>query len=319
MEETVLAYVQVGLGLALLFGGGELLIRGAVALARRLAVSPLLVGATVVAFGTSAPELAVTVQASWKGHAALAVGNVLGSNIANVLLILGIAALVSPVLWQPIAMRRDALLLAFSTILFVIFLGSSQRLTAWEGALMVGVLIGVTCLFYWYERQNPPVSVELLEREAAQLGPPPGFGLAGATTAAGLAGVVLGSDQLVEGATHLALAWGISEATIGLTLVAVGTSLPELATAVVAAYRNHADVALGNVVGSCTFNSLGVAGTAALLAPLAIPPELLDLDLWLMLAVLLLLSAALRARARLGRRAGLACLALYAVWIATKA
>lgn len=313
------AYVQVTLGFVLLFGGGEVLIRGSVSLAKRLAISPLLVGATVVAFGTSAPELAVCAHAAWTNHAGLALGSVVGSNVANVLLILGFAAAVSPIAWQPAAMRRDAFLLLGSTILFVILIGTDQVLSRWEGLVMAVLLVGFTWLSYWYERQTPALTMELLEREATEIGSraPAIWGSLGLTVA-GLLGVVLGSGQLVEGASVVARERGISEATIGLTLVAVGTSLPELATSLVAAYHRHADVALGNVVGSCVFNQLGVAGVAATVSALPTPDEVMTRDIWLMLAVSTVLALVLRTRHRLGRRAGLLALLAYVLWIETK-
>jgi cation:H+ antiporter len=315
----VLAWAQVILGFALLCGGGELLLKGAVALARRWGVSPLLIGATVVAFGTSAPELAVCVGAAWRGHAGLALGSVVGSNMANVLLILGVAAVVSPVLWQSLAMRRDAALLIGSTLLFVILTGTGRILAAFEGGRMVAVLGTVTGLSYWYERQDPPLTFELLQKEAEQIGGRTrGLAALLLITAAGLGGLWLGSEQLIVGAIEVARTAGVSEATIGLTLVAVGTSLPELFISLLAAHRHHADIALGNVVGSCVFNQLFVAGAAALVSPLAVPLEVLQLDLWLMLAVLMLLGVLLRVRARLGRRAGLVCLLIYSLWLTSK-
>ncbi|MBS1106377.1 MAG: Inner rane protein YrbG, predicted calcium/sodium:proton antiporter [Deltaproteobacteria bacterium] len=286
--------VEIGSGLALLFGGGEALVRGAVALAHRLGLSKALIGATVVGFGTSAPELAVAVDAGLTGHGAIALGTVVGSNICNVLLVLPVAALILPVRWSRRAIRRDAT------------------------ALLVA-LFGVTTFAIVAERRAPSVAVDLLSEEADALDAVP-FPLALAVlgTIGGIAAVVGGADLLVEGATELARRFGVSEATIGLTLVAVGTSLPELAAGAAAARRQHPEVALGNVLGSNVFNQLGIVGAAALMAPLAVPPEVARADLWAMLALMVATAAGLLLARRLGRAPALVGLLLYASWVAFK-
>jgi cation:H+ antiporter len=293
-------------------------VRGAVALAHRLGLSKALVGATVVGFGTSAPELAVAVDAALKGHGAIAIGTVVGSNICNVLLVLPMAALIFPVHWSRRAIRRDAATLSFATVLFVAFAATGQ-LDRIEGAILLVALVGVTGFAILSERRTPSVAVELLTEEAAELDTPP-FPLALATllAIAGIAAVVGGAELLVAGATEMARRFGVSEATVGLTLVAIGTSLPELAAGAAAARRQHPEVALGNVLGSNVFNQLGIAGTAALAMPIAVPAEVARVDLWTMLAVTAAIVAGLLTARRLGRAPALAALLLYATWVAVR-
>ncbi len=312
-------HAQLALGLLLLFGGGEILIRGSVSLADHWGVSPLLVGATVVAFGTSAPEFAVCLNAGLTGHDSLAIGNVVGSNIANVLLIVGLAALVFPITWTPRRLRRDAGVLVAVTALFTA-VAASGRISALAGGAMVALLLGMTAHAYQRERRNGgPETLELLSREVEQIQLDlPRLGRALVGTLAGLVAVIVGADQLVEGASALARAAGVSEAAIGLTLVAFGTSLPELATALMAAYRKHSELALGNVIGSNVFNLLGIAGTTALVAPLGVPDEIRQVDIWLMLALTALFGAVLVVRAQMGRGAALGFVLAYALWVASK-
>lgn len=308
--------LAIAAGLALLFGGGEALVRGAVALAHRLGVSDVLIGATVVGFGTSAPELAVAIDAALTGHGAIALGTVVGSNLCNVLFILPIAAMIFPVRWSPRAIRRDAVSLALATALFV-GLCATGHIGRADGALLLAALAGLTAFAIVRERRDHSVAVELLAGEADALDPKPMPALAAAGLAlAGIAGVVVGAELLVSGATAVARRAGVSETAIGLTLVAVGTSLPELAASAVAARRQRSEVALGNVLGSNVFNQLGIVGAAALGAPLEVPRELLRGDLWTMGAVMLLFGSALLVFGRLGRSGAALLLASYAAWVA---
>lgn len=310
-----MAALEVGIGLALLFGGGEALVRGAVALAHRLGLSRALVGATVVGFGTSAPELAVAVDAALTGHGAVAIGTVVGSNVCNVLLILPVAALILPVHWSRRAIRRDAATLLFASALFVGFAATGQ-IDRIEGAILLAALVGVTGFAILAERRTPSVAVELLTEEATALDTPPfSLTLAAIFTIGGIAAVVGGAELLVTGAIEMARRFAISEATIGLTLVAIGTSLPELAAGAAAARRQHPEVALGNVLGSNVFNQLGIAGAAALVAPIAVPSEVARVDLWAMLALMVATVAALLSARRLGRAPALVGLLLYGSWV----
>jgi len=314
-----LPYLQIAAGFLLLFFGGECLVRGAVALARHMGVSTLLVGATVVAFGTSAPELAVAVESQLTGHSDIAIGSVVGSNLANALLILGATALVRPVAWDPTAVRYDALGLVLAAVVFCAAAFAARDLGRAEGVILVAMLATLTWVNYWRERRKRPLTVSLLEREAQEFINELALTPAVLYAILGMIGVVAGAHQLVLGAVSVAQAFGVSETVIALTVVAVGTSLPELAACAVAAYRNHSDMALGNVVGSNVFNMLGIGGTAATIAPLDIPTRIIQLDLWLMFATMVGVAAWLLLRNSLGRVTGFMLLVLYAVWIAGQA
>ena len=255
-------------GLALLFGGGELLVRGSTRLAAAAGIPPLIVGLTVVAFGTSAPELAVAVQAALADQADLVIGNVVGSNIANVLLILGIAALITPLAVDQKIIRRDVpLMIAASTGFWLMALdGVLSRL---EGFALVGGVIAYT-IFAIREGRRESRAVEGeyaavygVERRAALRE----LALNLALIAGGIGLLVIGAGWLVDGAVAIARWLGLSELIIGLTIIAIGTSLPELATSVIAAIRGQRDIAVGNVVGSNLFNLLSVLGITAIVAP----------------------------------------------------
>lgn len=306
MTWTAAAFVAGGL--ALLLGGGECLVRGAVGLARSLGVPPLVIGLTVVAFGTSAPELVVSLQAALGGHPDIVLGNVVGSNNANVLLIAGAAAAIRPVAAEPGAVRRDGAALMAATLAFIglcllgeLGFGAGLALAAALAAWMAWSLRSA--------RRRGGDGEDGIEAA------PRGAALALLLTLAGIAGVLLGARLLIDGAVDVARAAGLSEAVIGLTLIAFGTSLPELAAAGMAALRGHGDIALGNVMGSNLFNMLGIAGVTAMAAPVPVPAELLRLDLWVMLAATLLLLAALRGGRRVGRLEGGALAAAYALYI----
>ena len=298
----------MGAGLALLLGGGECLVRGAVGLARSLGVPPLVIGLTVVAFGTSAPELVVSLQAALGGHPDIVLGNVVGSNNANILLIAGAAAAIRPVAAGPGAVRRDGAALMAATLAFIglCLLG---ELGFGAGLALAAALAAWMALALRSARRRGSEGED--EIEAA----PRGAALALLLTLAGIAGVLLGARLLIDGAVDVARAAGLSEAVIGLTLIAFGTSLPELAAAGMAALRGHGDIALGNVMGSNLFNMLGIAGVTAMAAPVPVPVELLRLDLWVMLAATLLLLAAMRGGRRIGRLEGGALTGAYALYI----
>jgi cation:H+ antiporter len=258
--------LTIGLGLAILVAGGELVVRGAAGLALSLRLSPVVVGLTVVAFGTSAPELAVSVGAVLGGSPDVAVGNVVGSNIYNILLILGVAAVLRPLIVQRRLLRFDVpLVLAFSVLLWVLVLDRS--LSALEGASFVVLLVLYVAVTLRLGRREPPVVQEAFAAEIPSVPTTASGRLRDAGTfLAGLAALVVGAQLLVGGATSLATAAGVSDLVIGLTVVAVGTSLPELLTSAVAALRGHRDIAVGNVMGSNIFNILGVLGLSAVAA-----------------------------------------------------
>jgi len=306
-------------GLVILMFSGEATVRGAVGLARLLGVSPAMIGLTVVAFGTSAPELVVSMQAAVDGAPDIAIGNVVGSNIANILLILGAAALVAPLIADPGMVRRDGVAMLIALALLCI-LGLSGTIVAWQGILMLVVLVGYVAGSYIVDRRDKTAAAELHARESEELaGVPQRPALVAVYVAAGLAGLVLGAHLLVDGAVGVARAAGVPETVIGLSLVAVGTSLPELAATVVAAWRRHTDVAIGNVLGSNLFNVLLILGTASLVAPLPVAPDIAGIDLWVMLGSGLVLMPIMITGWHISRAEGVFLLLLYATYIGSMA
>lgn len=309
-------------GFVLLLAGGEALVRGSVSVARRLGVAPLVIGLTLVGFGTSTPELVTSIEAALKGSPGIAVGNIVGSNIANVLLILGAAALIRPIACDPRAFYRDGTVLAAATLVCVpiALLGGLGR---FGGLVLVGLLIAYIAGTYFAERTGGSASADLHTREADPA-EPAHFSLPVGLVVAlgGLGLIVFGAQLLVGGAVTVARDFGVSETIVGLTLVAVGTSLPELMTSVVASLRGQSDVALGNVIGSNIYNILGILGGTAVVTPLAFPPEIAALDLWVMVAATALVITFAITGWRVGRREGAVLLLAYGgyvAWLATGA
>ncbi len=278
----MMAAALIFAGLVLLLVGAETMIRGAVAISRRLNISPHVIGLTVIAFGTSAPELFVSLKAALLGSPGIAIGNVIGSNIANILLMIGTVGVITPFVCGGAPLRRDGLVLIVGTVLFVAA-GIHGVIERWHGGLMLMLLFAY--LFYcYYEERKTTDSIHSKEvEEFDEL--PEGLTRSIAYTVGGLLAVLFGAQLLVDGAIDVARIAGISETVIGITVVAVGTSLPELATTLVAALRRHSDVALGNIIGSNIFNTLGILGAVALVKPLQIPDEVMSVDLWFMMAV----------------------------------
>jgi len=259
-------YVELLGGLIILMVAAEVMIRGAVGLARLFGLSPLLIGMTVVALGTSAPELVVSLDAALTGNAGIATGNIVGSNIANTLLIVGAAAVISPMARRGDRLYRDGTLLVLCTALFVM-LCWGDTLDVAQGGLLLIIFLGFMGSAYWRDINNPKASAERVG-EVEEIGAVPQKSwIAWAATLGGLAGIAVGADLMVGGGVAIARSFGLGEEVIGLTLIAIGTSLPELAASAVAARRGHADVAIGNVVGSNMFNMLGIAGVVSMAAP----------------------------------------------------
>lgn len=317
-------------GLVLLIAGGELLVRGSVRVAERLRVSPLLIGLTLVGFGTSTPELVTSVQAALVGSPGIAVGNIVGSNIANILLILGVSALIAPLAVQSNALKRDGLFVV-ATAAMLTGAGWTMGLNRWVGFAFLGLLVGYMIYAYWQERiaSGPTADhtaafdrAEAFEGIDPDLRPhaPTGTGAAQwlvpiAIAVCGLALIIFGGRFLVAGAIEVARLVGLSEAVIGLTIVAVGTSMPELVTSVVAALKRQTDVALGNILGSNIYNVLGIGGVTALIAPTAVPEQIARFDNPVMIAVSLLLLTFATTGARLSRREGAVFVLLYVVYV----
>jgi len=263
-----MTYLLFVVGLVALFFGGEYLVRGASAVARHFRLSPMVIGLTIVGFGTSAPELLVSVQAALAGQPAIAIGNVLGSNIANILLILGASATIAALLIPARQLWRDlAFMLGATGAVWVMLLdGTITRLEG--GVLLAGLVVFLATAFMTGKT----------DEEEVTLGDIPQW-KAWAMTFGGLVVLVIGARLLVDSATELARAFGISEAVIGLTIVAVGTSLPELATSVIAAIRKQTEIAVGNVVGSNIFNIFSILGITALITPIPADPRFATIDM----------------------------------------
>jgi cation:H+ antiporter len=268
-----MTWLWLAVGLAVLTAGAEVLVRGAVGLAAAVRISPLVIGLTVVAFGTSAPELVVSLRASLMGQPEIAVGNVLGSNIFNVLVILGLSALIVPLRVDRQLVRLDVpLLIAVSVAVYGMCLDG--RLDRLEGGLLAAALVAYTVwLVRKSRRENSTQVLGEYSAEFAEQTPstPARMLLFLAMVAAGLAMLVIGAELFVKSAIDIARGWGLSELVIGLTLVAAGTSLPEVATSLVAAFKGERDIAVGNVVGSNLFNLMSVLGLTGLLTPGGIP------------------------------------------------
>lgn len=300
-----MAILMFGLGLVGLILGGEMLVRGASALARRFGLSPLVIGLTIVGFGTSAPELLVSLQSTLAGKPALALGNALGSNIANVLLILGLSASLAPLAMGFAGLRRDLGLMLAATAALWLMLWDGQVSRVEGGALVLGLIVFLVLALRAGEVAPPEASDRPLPLAAA-----------GLITLAGLLALVVGTKLLVNSASDIARSFGVSEAVIGLTIVAIGTSLPELATSLVATWRRQTDIAVGNVVGSNIFNILGIIGITALITPIPAEPRFAAIDMPWVAATALFVTAASWARGGLSRVTGLGLLAVYAVYIA---
>ena len=284
--------------------------RGAVALASRLGVSPLLIGLTVVGFGTSTPELVTSLQAAFNNAPGIAVGNVVGSNTANILLILGVGALIAPLAVGREAFRRDGTVLVIATVAAIAVV-LSGTLSRGAGLLLVLGLVAYLVFAYFSERDAPSEALPDGVEKPLRTGLP----LALAYALGGILVTVLGARFLVGGATDLATAWGVSDAVIGLTIVAVGTSLPELVTAVVASVRRQPDVAFGNVVGSNIYNVLGILGATALIRPIPVPEQISGFDVWIMAGATLALLAVAITGWRITRAEGAALLATYLAYV----
>ncbi|MBM3907315.1 MAG: calcium/sodium antiporter [Gemmatimonadetes bacterium] len=307
-------YLSAGIGFVLLFGGGELLVKGAVAVAKRFGLSPLLIGMTIVAFCTSAPELVVSVNAALAGSSDIALGNVVGSNVFNVLGVLGITALVAPITVNPPSLRRDTYVLIGASVALAL-LAQAATIGATVGVVFIAGIIAYVVLSYRAELQHPgSPEADLHGREADEVSAPSSLWAGLAYLAVGLSLLIVGSRFLLAGAIEVARAYGMSEAVIGLTLVAVGTSLPELATSVMAAFRGHSDVAVGNVVGSGIFNILSIIGVTAVLRPITVAAQMATVDVWVSVAVAVLLVPFLLRRGHIGRAAGAWFTGLYVVY-----
>ncbi|MEM6711267.1 MAG: calcium/sodium antiporter [Pseudomonadota bacterium] len=308
-------YLFLLLGLALLVVTGDALVRGAVGLAERLGIPPLIIGLTIVALGTSAPELVVSIKAAFDGVADIAVGNVVGSNTANVLLVLGVPALLAAIPCDQSGLKRSTLFMLGASVLFIVF-AHSGRLVLWHGVVFLAGLIVFLLGSYWAAKTAGDEGADVETIDGVE-GVPHSLWAALAFLAVGIVGLPFAADWTVTSASSIARSLGVPEVVIGLTIIAIGTSLPELVTTVMAALRGQTDVGVGNVIGSNVFNLLFILGATSVITPLPIAPQILQLDVWVMLASSLLLLPFILTKRSIGRLSGVAFLVLYAVYLGT--
>ena len=299
-------------GFLLLGVSGEALLRGSVTTANRLRVPPLLIGLTVIAFGTSIPELTVSLNAASNGSPDIAVGNVVGSNIANILLVLGAMAVFRSFSIDAGTLNRDGRVMLGVSVLMVL-MAINGVITQWMGVVLLIILGIFTLLLYRTARHESDVSETAASVDGNLL--EGGLGLAVPVLLAGLIGVLWGSDLMVKGAVGVAKQAGISEAVIALSIVAIGTSLPELFISLFASFRGHASLAIGNIIGSNISNILLIIGVVASMGPLNVSPEIANRDVWVMLAVAIMGLALMRSGRRMSRMEGLFSLVLYTLYV----
>jgi len=306
------------IGIVILILSGDWMVRGAAALARHWGIPSLIVGLTIVAFGTSAPELFVSIQAVLNGTSELAAGNVIGSNIANVLLALGAPALIMAIPTNMPGVGRNALVALFASLLFIALAIIHSPMIIWQGAILFG---GILIYLIWMFRLaksgvEDPILNEMTEIDEGEDGLPTKVWQSSLFLLIGLVGLAIGGRMIVDNASAIAEGFGVSETIIGLTIVAIGTSLPEVATVIIAAWRGQTEVAIGNVLGSNVFNLFAVAGAAALTGPVVIEKQLLVFDVWVMLASMVALVVIVLTRMPIGKKTGGVFLAGYALYLA---
>ncbi len=300
-------------GFVLLLAGGELLVRGAAAMALRFGLSNLVVGIIIVGFGTSVPELVASIQAALAGAPGIAMGNVVGSNIANILLILGAGAVIYPIVCSKAAVFRDGFVMMITAALLGVGCSSGVLSMKWGLVFIAFLIFYMGYLLYSDRKEN-----------GKQLAQPDDLPKSSRSmwldilfVAGGTFSVVFGGKLLVDNAIVVAKSFQVSDEVVGLTLVAVGTSLPELATSIIAAMRKHSDIALGNVLGSNIYNILGIAGITAVISPIPVSDEMLKIDIPVMIGVSLVLFFLAVVVKRFGKRVGFAFLAGYIAFIYT--
>lgn len=309
----LMPWVYSGLGLVILLLAGDALVKGAVNLSLRLGVPAMIVSLTIVAFGTSAPELLIAIEAVLDDAPGIALGNVVGSNTANILLVLGVPALLATMHTSECDTRKNFSVMIAATVLFIVL--AFRGVFDWmAGLVLLGGLAYVLGSAFLEARKHRKACADDEEEPEGADPDMPKWQIA-MFLVLGLIGLPLGASLLVENASIIARAYGISDTVIGLTLVAIGTSLPELATTVMAALRRQADVALGNVIGSNMFNLLAIVGIASLVGPISVDPAFLRFDLWVMLAASLLLIPFVYMRRDITRIAGIGLTAMYVLYL----
>lgn len=314
--EIFVHFLWLGAGVFILLFAGDVLVRGSAALASKWGVPPLIIGLTVVALGTSAPELVVSVGAVLKGSPGLAMGNIVGSNIANMLLVLGIPALIVPIATTAPGTRRNVLIALTASIIFTI-LSYGGVIVFWQGAMLFSLIIIYLAYLFSQARSGREVAADIQELADVEhmQGLPSNSRKIALFIGIGLVGLPLGGQLVGNNAIRIAELMHVSDAVIGLTIVAIGTSLPELATSIIAAVRRHGDLAVGNAFGSNIFNVFAVGGASAMVGKLTVPASFLHYDLWVMVGASVLLGGIAFAKIKIGRLAGLVLITAYGAYI----
>jgi cation:H+ antiporter len=309
-------FTFVGGGLLLLIFGGNAIVRGAVTLAGRLGLSTLFLGLVVVAVGTSTPELAVSVDAVFGGQTGIAVGNIVGSNITNILLILGLGAMISPIAAEKNVVLRDGGMVLLATLMLTWLGRMGGSIERSMGVLMIAVLLLYLTFSYFSERVRPTASgdraYEQAEKSRMHI---PSIFLDIVVILAGFVAIKYGADFLIKGAVATATTLDVDETVIGLTLVAFGTSLPELTLIIIASLKRHTELAVGAIVGSNIFNILAVLGVTSILRPIKIDPMIAEVDLMIMMGSTVIMSFFLLTKCRLSRFEGLLLVAAYFAYL----
>lgn len=307
--------LMLAAGLVLLVFAGDYLVKGAAGLAENLGIPSLIIGLTIVAFGTSAPELVVSLQSALSGAPDIAVGNVVGSNIANVLLVMGVPAIIASIHANQAGLARNVAVMLVFSIAFA-WMISDSRLSRMEASALFAGLLLFTLVQMVRARAHAGAEEENPDDYHEELGEMPHApGRIAAYLVAGLIGLPIAAQLTVWGASGIAEVFGVSQAAIGLTIVAVGTSLPELATTMAAAWRSKADVALGNIIGSSIFNIGAIMGITGMIIPIPVSSVIIDRDMWVMLITAVVLTAICFARLTTGRLIGAAMVATYLTYI----
>ena len=311
----MLSFVMLVIGFVLLVWGADKFVEGASALARKMGVSPLLVGLTIVAFGTSMPELAVSVTAALRGANEIAVGNVVGSNMFNLLVVAGLSAVICPLVMDKMLLRRDWPLSIFAAVLLLVAIAPDHVIARWEGAVLLvifAVILSSQIKAALNDRAQLAAAEAEAAEEAAEMTKSPV--MIWVNIVLGLACIVLGGQLAVNGATGIARMFGLSETLIGLTIVAIGTSLPELVTSIVAARKGQNEIAMGNVIGSNLFNILLILGVSAVITPIPVQATSIT-DCLFLIAISVVFYLPAR-KGKLGRLPGAVMAAMYVVYTA---
>jgi cation:H+ antiporter len=305
-------YFWLILGLAVLIFGGELLVRGAVGIAKKAQISTLVIGMTVISFGTSAPELFVSIGAALDGNPEIAIGNVVGSNIANIALVLGLTVIILPVAVDRNSKIIDWPMMMGASLLFFLF-SFDLIIDWWEGAILFGILLIFT--FALVRNSRKKTKLEKAASESTEEIVKDNIGISILLTLAGLVALYFGSEWLIKGAVAIAESFNMEKRVIAITVVAFGTSVPELVTSVVAAFKGETDISIGNLIGSNIFNIMAVIGITAMVKPTAVDPTILSTDMIWMLAIAAVILPMMLIGKKLGRIKGTLLFASYVIYI----